>query len=191
MTTENKINTSKRKFLKITTGTLVGIGAIFASLPFMKSLVPASHKKQKTWEINIEKLLPGEYLVEIIDTKPIFIVRRTQKHLESLDKISDRLLDPDSLESDQPQFAQNIHRSKKLDIFVVDGTCTHLGCSTKFINKKRKYVSQEVDGGFYCPCHFATFDASGRVFKNMPADENLKVPDYEFIDENTIRIFRS
>ena len=41
-------------------------------------------------------------------------------------------------------------------------------------------------GGFFCPCHGSKFDLAGRVEKNMPAPENLKVPPYSFETENII-----
>jgi ubiquinol-cytochrome c reductase iron-sulfur subunit len=43
-------------------------------------------------------------------------------------------------------------------------------------------------GGFYCPCHGSKFDLSGRVFKDVPAPLNLKVPPYRFINEGLVQI---
>ena len=40
-------------------------------------------------------------------------------------------------------------------------------------------------GGYYCPCHGSHYDASGRIRKG-PAPFNLEVPEYEFIDDNTL-----
>ena len=46
----------------------------------------------------------------------------------------------------------------------------------------------EWKGGFYCPCHNSRFDMAGRVFQNVPAPDNLRVPPYFFIDDNTLMI---
>ncbi|EYC37408.1 hypothetical protein Y032_0793g2379 [Ancylostoma ceylanicum] len=42
------------------------------------------------------------------------------------------------------------------------------------------------DGGYFCPCHGAHYDASGRI-RRGPAPLNLEVPPYTFKD-NTIVI---
>ena len=43
-------------------------------------------------------------------------------------------------------------------------------------------------GGFYCPCHGSLFDLAGRVYKNKPAPDNLKVPPYDFLSDSKIII---
>jgi len=40
-------------------------------------------------------------------------------------------------------------------------------------------------GGYYCPCHGSHYDASGRIRKG-PAPNNLEVPQYEFLDDQTV-----
>lgn len=60
---------------------------------------------------------------------------------------------------------------------IVIGVCTHLGCVP---------IAYAGDfGGYYCPCHGSHFDASGRVRKG-PAPLNLEVPEYSFIDDNSV-----
>ncbi|VDQ05684.1 unnamed protein product [Trichobilharzia regenti] len=58
------------------------------------------------------------------------------------------------------------------------GVCTHLGCIP---------IAHAGDfpGGYYCPCHSSHYDASGRIRKG-PALLNLEVPEYKFLDENTV-----
>jgi ubiquinol-cytochrome c reductase iron-sulfur subunit len=67
---------------------------------------------------------------------------------------------------------------------VVEGVCTHLGCSPTF----RKEIGPadlgaDWPGGFYCPCHGSKFDMAARVFKGVPAPANLRVPPYKFLSE--------
>jgi ubiquinol-cytochrome c reductase iron-sulfur subunit len=33
-------------------------------------------------------------------------------------------------------------------------------------------------GGFFCPCHGSKFDLSGRVYKGVPASDNLIIPPF-------------
>ena len=40
-------------------------------------------------------------------------------------------------------------------------------------------------GGYFCPCHGSHYDASGRIRKG-PAPLNMEIPDYEFVNDNTI-----
>ncbi|CAH8668260.1 unnamed protein product [Schistosoma haematobium] len=43
----------------------------------------------------------------------------------------------------------------------------------------------DFPGGYFCPCHGSHYDASGRIRKG-PAPLNLEVPQYKFVDENTV-----
>ncbi|VDO53171.1 unnamed protein product [Schistosoma margrebowiei] len=43
----------------------------------------------------------------------------------------------------------------------------------------------DFPGGYFCPCHGSHYDASGRIRKG-PAPLNLEVPQYKFLDENTV-----
>ena len=57
--------------------------------------------------------------------------------------------------------------------------CTHFGCIV---------VGEAGDfDGWYCPCHGAHFDTSGRVRKG-PAPINMTIPDYFWISDSTITL---
>src|SRR6266705_2057976 len=43
-------------------------------------------------------------------------------------------------------------------------------------------------GGFYCPCHGSLFDLAGRVYRNKPAPDNLRVPPYTYLSDTRILI---
>ncbi len=121
----------------------------------------------------------------------MWIIRRTPDLLAGLATLSDRLVDPNSTVNpeQQPSYAVNAQRAIKPEIAVIVGICTHLGCAPTFVPEM---LPQEFDGdwkgGFFCPCHGSRFDMAGRVYKDMPAPRNLKVPPYHFIDDNTIEI---
>jgi ubiquinol-cytochrome c reductase iron-sulfur subunit len=108
--------------------------------------------------------------------------------LDELATHEDKLRDPESEVEQQPAYAQNRHRSKKPEIFVAVGICTHLGCSPTYIINDFAAQVEGVKSGFFCPCHGSKFDMAGRVFQSVPAPKNLQIPPYMFIDDNTIVI---
>jgi ubiquinol-cytochrome c reductase iron-sulfur subunit len=121
--------------------------------------------------------------------RAIYIVHRTPEMLSRLESESYDLRDPDSEESEQPEFARNQFRSLRPELLVIEGVCTHLGCVplTRFEVAPADLGPNWV-GGFFCPCHGSMFDMSGRVFAGVPAPTNLTVPPYIFIDNDTVMI---
>jgi ubiquinol-cytochrome c reductase iron-sulfur subunit len=121
--------------------------------------------------------------------KPVWIVRRTKDMLDGITKSDERVADPKSEVPHQPEYAKNEYRSIKPEIVVLEGVCTHLGCSPQFKSADAKSdMGMEWNGGFYCPCHGSKFDFAGRVFKGVPAPTNLQVPPYKFVGDNKIII---
>jgi len=85
--------------------------------------------------------------------------------------------------------AQNAPRSRKAEIGVYIGLCTHLGCSPKFHGKVQpEAFDANWQGGFFCPCHGSKFDLAGRVVKAVPAPANLEVPPHSYISDSEIVI---
>ena len=61
---------------------------------------------------------------------------------------------------------------------------SHLGCIP--LGQKAADPKGEF-GGWFCPCHGSHYDTSGRIRKG-PAPANLPVPEYTFLDDDTVRI---
>jgi ubiquinol-cytochrome c reductase iron-sulfur subunit len=135
-------------------------------------------------EADISKLQPGQLLILKWRGKPVWVLRRDQKALDSLAKVEDDLRDPASDESIQPEYAHNQYRSRDPEYLIMEGICTHLGCSPKF----RPEVSADFQGGFFCPCHGSKFDFAGRVYQGVPAPTNLTIPPYYFVSEGVVLI---
>jgi ubiquinol-cytochrome c reductase iron-sulfur subunit len=121
----------------------------------------------------------------------IFIVNRTPDMRAKLDsaELAAQLRDPESKESEQPPYAKNSARALNPEYLVLVGVCTHLGCAplSRFQPGDAE-LGADWPGGFYCPCHGSKFDLSGRVFKDVPAPLNLKVPPYRFINDGVVQI---
>ena len=189
-----KTNSNRRKFLSIATSVTSVVGILFATIPFISSFQP--NKKAKALaaaiKIDVSKLEAGSILKVIWRGQPIWVLRRSEGMLKTLQKKNLNLTDPESEMSVQPNFAQNKFRSLKPEFFIVEGVCTHLGCAPI-----EKLILPSVDmgsdweGGFYCPCHGSKFDLSGRVFSGFPAPANLRVPPHRYQDENTVIIGES
>ena len=188
----HEVNTGRRRFLTATTAVVGGAGAVVAAVPFIKSWQPSARAQVAGAPVteDISKLEVGQRLIVPWRGQPVWIIRRTPEMLAALPSQNGRLRDPDSENPEQqPEYAKNPHRSIKPEISVLVGTCTHLGCSPRFVPE---LLPQPFDadwkGGFYCPCHNSRFDLAGRVYEGVPAPTNLKVPPYRFIDDNRIEI---
>jgi ubiquinol-cytochrome c reductase iron-sulfur subunit len=186
------LNKSRRKFLSVATAVTGGIGAVFAAVPFVASFRPSARAQALgvPVEVDIGKLEEGSLLKVEWRGQPVWILRRTQAMLDTLQAIAAELADPDSEQSDQqPEYARNAHRSIDPEFLVVIGSCTHLGCSpSERFDVGPADLGIDWPGGFYCPCHGSKFDLSGRVYKSVPAPLNLKVPPYRYITDGRILI---
>jgi ubiquinol-cytochrome c reductase iron-sulfur subunit len=138
--------------------------------------------------VDISKLEPGQMIVPVWRKQPIYVVRRTPDMVSRLTGHDGLLKDAASAESEQPDYAKNVTRSRKADILVLIGVCTHLGCLPKQRFAAAGEMGPTWPGGFFCPCHGSRFDLSGRVLNGSPASVNLRVPRYEFPNPQTLRI---
>ena len=173
-----------RRWLAIGATTAVGaVGAGFVAVPFVKSWNPSAKAKAAgaPVSVDISKLEIGQKLLIEWRSKPVWVIRRSEEALETLDDVAS-LRDPESKENQQPAYAANTYRAReeRKDILVLVGLCTHLGCSPSY----RPEITSEWHGGFFCPCHGSKFDFSGRVYSGVPAPTNLEVPPYSFLAEN-------
>jgi len=162
-----------------------------AAVPFVTSMWPSERAKAAgaPIEVDISAIAPGELKVFEWRGKPVWVIRRTQEMLESIAKSTGQLTDPKSEASRQPGYAENEFRSRKPEFMVMEGVCTHLGCSPQMKRADAKgEMGEEWVGGFYCPCHGSKFDYAGRVYRGAPAPTNLTVPPYEFVSDGTLLI---
>ena len=189
---EDILNTNRRYLLLATTG-VAAVGVVATTIPFVQSWQPSARARAlgAPIKVNIGKLQPGELLGPLPAWRgqPIFVVRRTPEAIAILENNLANLADPDSSKSDQPDYAQNMHRSRDPEIGVYLGLCTHLGCSPKFYGAVQpEAFESNWQGGFFCPCHGSKFDLAGRVEKNLPAPTNLTVPSYFYESDSTLVI---
>ncbi|WP_148717192.1 ubiquinol-cytochrome c reductase iron-sulfur subunit [Chitinolyticbacter meiyuanensis] len=180
---EQQVDNSKRRFLLVAASGAGAVAVAGIATPFVASFLPSERAKAAgaPVEVDISKLEPGEKINVEWRGKPVWVVKRTPDMLAGLPKNDPKLVDPKSEASDQPTYCKNEGRSRKPDIWVAVGVCTHLGCSPTYRpDLAPADLGPEWLGGFYCPCHGSKFDLAGRVFSGVPAPKNLDIPPYKF-----------
>ncbi|HEY9098856.1 MAG TPA: ubiquinol-cytochrome c reductase iron-sulfur subunit [Thiobacillus sp.] len=186
-----KVDTRKRRFLIAATSAVGGVAAAGVAVPLVMSMMPSARARAAgaPVEVDISKIELGGMLTVEWQGKPVWIVNRSPEMLGLLGKHDDRLTDPLSEQPQQPAYCKNPTRSIKKEFLVAVGICTHLGCSPTF----RKDIGAadlgaSWPGGFFCPCHGSTFDLAARVFKNVPAPTNLKIPPHQYLSDAKLLI---
>ncbi len=185
---EEDVDNSRRHFLTIAAAAAGAVGAVGIAVPFLSSMKPSARAQAlgAPVEISVGSMEPGEMARVVWRGKVVYVLRRTQDMLDRLASNIDQLRDPDSAESEQPEYTANDTRSVKPEFLVLEGVCTHLGCAP--LQDFEVRPSENWAGGFFCPCHGSKFDLAGRVFKGVPAPTNLRVPPYRFVRDDLILI---
>ncbi|MFD2180670.1 ubiquinol-cytochrome c reductase iron-sulfur subunit [Rhodoplanes azumiensis] len=165
---------NRRDFLYLATGGVAAVGVGAAVWPLVDQMNPdrSTIAAGVPIEIGLAAIAPGQIISIFWRGKPIFIRHRTPDEIakEQATKPSE-LMDPQS-DADRVKAGRE-------QWLVVFASCTHLGCIP--LGKQGEW------GGWFCPCHGSQYDASGRV-RHGPAQLNLPVPPYAFVNDTTIRI---
>jgi ubiquinol-cytochrome c reductase iron-sulfur subunit len=172
-----------------------GVGGVAAAVPFVASFAPSERAKAAgaAVEVDISALKPGEMATVEWRGKPVWLLKRTPEQVDSLKKTDALVADPQSKRNPAeltPEYARNQYRSRKPELLVAVGICTHLGCSptAKLEAGAQPSLPQNWQGGFFCPCHGSLFDLAGRVYKNVPAPDNLEVPPHMYLSDSKLLI---
>ncbi|HEY4371049.1 MAG TPA: ubiquinol-cytochrome c reductase iron-sulfur subunit [Burkholderiales bacterium] len=187
MSNEQSLDKERRNAL-VATGVVGGVGALCTAWPFVNTFAPSERAKAAGGpvEVDISAIKEGEMIVAEWQGKPVWILKRSPEMMSALKQSVDMLVDPDSKRMPEPNwtpaYCQNEFRAREdhKDVFVCVGICTHLGCSPQGPFGVGANPALLNDEGFVCPCHGSVFDLAGRVWKNKPAPDNLRVPPYKF-----------
>ncbi|MCC7259111.1 MAG: ubiquinol-cytochrome c reductase iron-sulfur subunit [Gammaproteobacteria bacterium] len=183
---------SRRHFLTVATSVAGGVGVVLAATPFVASFRPSARAQALGGpvQVDISKVDAGAMVRVIWRGQPVWVLRRTPDMMQRLESVPvASLKDPNSDESDQPEYAKNATRAVKTDILVVVGNCTHLGCAPiERFDVAPADLGPDWVGGFFCPCHGSRFDLAGRVMAGSPAPTNLPIPPYRFVGDNLVLI---
>ena len=185
----DRIDRNRRHFLTVATVVTGAAGVGLASIPFLSSLKPSARAQAlgAPVEVPLGSMQPGEMVRVLWRGRLVFVLRRSDEMLATLQDSIDDLRDPNSeVVEQQPDYSANETRSVKPEYLVVEGSCTHLGCAP--LEDFQVRPSEGWNGGFFCPCHGSTFDLAGRVYKGVPAPTNLRVPPHRFVRDDLILI---
>jgi len=191
--TDDSTNAGRRRFLAGSTAAVGAAGVVGAAAPFIGSWNPSAKARAAgaPVRIDISRLAEGEMLgpIPAWRGRPIFVVKRGEQALSALNEDPARLADPESLDPEQPGYAQNEYRSRTPEVLVLVGLCPHLFCSpTPHVELRPQPFDTDWRGGFFCPCHGSKFDLAGRVYKGSPAPTNLVVPPHRYLNDQTLLI---
>ncbi|MEQ5817538.1 ubiquinol-cytochrome c reductase iron-sulfur subunit [Marinobacter sp. NFXS11] len=185
------VSQGRRRFLIGATSVVGGVGVVGAAVPFLGSWNPSAKAEAAgaPVTVNISKIEPGQQITVSWRGKPVWIIRRTEEMRANIEKLNDRVKDPQSEEPQQPPYIDGILRSLKPEFAVLVGLCTHLGCVPSYRPEVAPAdLGDEWLGGLFCPCHGSRYDMAGRVFEAQPAPLNLEVPPYRYDDDVTLTI---
>ncbi|NYH18856.1 ubiquinol-cytochrome c reductase iron-sulfur subunit [Paraburkholderia bryophila] len=192
------LDDSRRRWL-IATSVAGGIAGVVALVPFVDSFAPSEKARAAgaPVAVDISQLMPGEMMTVAWRGMPVFVVNRTERMLADVIKANSMVADPSTrhpFSMPLPRYCSNEYRSRAnhLNLLVVVGVCTHLGCTPRprFQEGPQANLPDSWPGGFLCPCHGSTYDLAGRVFKNKPAPQNLDVSRYMFESTESVLIGR-
>jgi ubiquinol-cytochrome c reductase iron-sulfur subunit len=188
----DNVDEKRRRLLLVATS---GAGAVLAGAagaPLLVSWFPSAKALAAgaPVEADISKLEPGQQITLEWRGKPVWVLRRTPEMVSRLAQNAALLADPESGASKQPDYVKGPGRSIKPEVFIVEGVCTHLGCSPTL--KKEVGAASDMGGdwpgGYYCPCHNSRFDLAARVFKGSPAPTNMTVPPHRYASDTVVVI---
>ena len=186
------VDSRRRRFLTGAVTVVGGAGGLALAWPFASAWQPSERARAigAPIEVDISKLETGAMLTESWQGKPVWILKRTSEALSSVAELNDAVRDPESSEAQQPSYATNPYRSRRPEILVLVGLCTHLGCSPQHVRVEQAsaFGLRDWRGGFFCPCHGSLFDYAGRVFKGVPAPTNLIVPRHQYLSDTVLLI---
>ncbi|WP_334186670.1 ubiquinol-cytochrome c reductase iron-sulfur subunit [Noviherbaspirillum sp.] len=194
MSNEKQVDSGRRGLL-VATCAAGGVAGLATAGAFVSTFQPSERAKAAgaPVEVDIAGLAPGELRTVEWRGKPVWILKRSPEMVASLKSIESKLADPNSERNPAeltPEYARNEYRSRKPDLLVAVGICSHLGCSpiTKLQPGAQPSLPDDWAGGFLCPCHGSTFDLAGRVYQNVPAPDNLQVPPYMYVGDTKLVI---
>jgi ubiquinol-cytochrome c reductase iron-sulfur subunit len=179
MTDDHAPRASRRDFVARAAMAFACAGSALAAWPILAQMGPnRATPSPGSVDVDLQGIQPGSTKVVRWRGMPVFVRHRTPQEVQearatALADLPDRLARNAMLP--QTALAIDANRTKEGHEawLVVTGSCTHLGC---VLSGTPTAASGEA---WFCPCHAARFDVSGRV-RAGPARTNLQVPRYEF-----------
>ena len=180
----------RRDFIVQTAGAFVAVGSAAALWPFIDQMNPNSATPPpEVTDVDLAPIAPGQAISVRWRGLPVFVRHRTRQEIEHarnvpLSDLRDRFARNELLPAKALASDGNRTKAGHDNWLVVVGVCTHLGCLLK---SSETAGAGDPSDAWFCPCHAARFDVSGRV-RSGPALTNLPVPPYRFLSASHISI---
>ena len=168
----------RRDFLFLATGGVAAFGLAAVSRPLLGHMSPAADAELlQGMDIDLSKLEEGMEMRVLYRGRPVAIRHRTPAEIKAAQ--ADDTAKLPHKETDRSRLRLKPDQTVDPRFLVFHPICTHFGCIV---------VGEAGDfDGWYCPCHGAHFDTSGRVRKG-PAPRNLEIPDYFWTSDSSITL---
>ena len=131
--------------------------------------------------IDLSQIPEGSQIKILVNRRPVFIRHRAKWEID-LAREGD-IQELPHPESDTSRLRPRPDGSVDPRFMIVTGVCSHFGGIV--IGEQNEQRPKGDFSGWYCPSHGAHFDTSGRV-RRGPAPRNLPIPEYKYLDENTV-----
>ena len=179
----------RRDFIVQAANAFVGVGCAAALWPFVDQMNPNKGTPSlETRDVDLSSIETGQTKTVWWRGLPISIRHRTPDEVRSarnvaISELPDAFARNEALEKNATASDANRTKAGHEQWLVVVSLCTHLGCRLTPAGRDAATSAE----GWFCPCHAAGYDLSGRV-RSGPARTNLPVPPYEFLSPTKIRI---
>jgi len=174
---------NRRDLIRVSLTAVSGVGAFFASIPFIRSLMPSAKARAQgdPIEVDLSGIEAGAVAAHLYRGETMLILHRTPEMLAAVAAAEPFVLhDITNPDYADPRYVDPQHRAIDPEFLVLRGVCTHLGCVPQRKGVEGKQVVGEWwPGGFICPCHSSGFDYAGRVIRG-PAPRNLPIPPHRY-----------
>lgn len=173
-----KLDKPRRDFIFVATGAVAAIGGLALTWPITGHMAPAADSPVVTGlNIDLSKLEEGVEMRVNYRGRPVAIRHRTSAEIEAAQADDEaNMWDP---QTDQERLRPKPDGTYDPRFIVLYPICTHFGCTV--VGEAGRF------DGWYCPCHGAHFDTSGRV-RSAPAPTNLEIPDYFWATASSITL---
>lgn len=184
------VRASRRDFLTVAGPAFAAVGGALALWPFIDQMNPhPGSLRPDIVTVDLAAIALGREIVVPWKGQPVVVRHRTPEEIASARAASlESFRDPYARSALLPAnaVATDANRTdpRRPEWPVVIGLCTHLNCLLK---SAPALGVADMPAGWFCPCHAARFDASGRVVGG-PAPTNLPVPPWRFVAPNRIEI---
>ena len=168
----------RRDWIHIAALSTAGVGAASVVFPLVSQMAPSADVlAASTTDVDVSGIAAGQTVKATFRGQPLFVKRLTAEEISAAKK-------DDAADMRDPQTLAERTLEGSEDLLVTLGVCTHLGCVPLGAAEGE---SKGEFGGYFCPCHGSHYDVAGRIRKG-PAPTNLVVPEYDFANENVIRV---